>query len=320
MSNIILIIIIIILFFITISIELIYNINMHQILNPNLYTLPGIYINNKKYTNNIIKGINIAKNSSIVICSLARNISNIFETTKTRFEFICSHFANYKIVLFENDSIDDSRELLKKWSNQNSNVILLDCCDINNCNCEFKYKKLQGVNTERLGKMAYYRQQYLNYLIKNLSNYDYMLVADFDLDGNTNMNGIFDSLSFDNWGAISCNGKTILPGTFGLLKLSYDGISYIFEEEKFDDNHLKYISPYDRIILMTIKKKGHFFKVKSAFNGYTLYKIKSLIGCSYIGDDKLCEHVNLAQCLYNKNENFYINSFWTGYFNTQGIL
>lgn len=66
------------------------------------------------------------------------------------------------------------------------------------------------------------------------------------------------------------------------------------------------------------QEKNHFIEVKSAFNGYGIYKIKSLSDCSYIGNDNMCEHINLAKCLHDKGEKLFVNSYWLGYFNTQG--
>ena len=63
---------------------------------------------------------------------------------------------------------------------------------------------------------------------------------------------------------------------------------------------------------------SHYYQVKSAFNGYGLYKIKSLEGCSYISNSNACEHINLAKCLNDKGEKMFINYYWEGYFNRQG--
>ena len=62
----------------------------------------------------------------------------------------------------------------------------------------------------------------------------------------------------------------------------------------------------------------HFFEVKSAFNGYGIYKIKSILNCSYISNNNACEHINFAKCLHDKGEKIFINYYWKGYFNRQG--
>ncbi len=304
-------------------------INFHEYFNPDLYKLPTLLeipnVNDnekEEFIKNIEIGKYIANNSRIVICSLARNISEIFEKSKERMEYIVKNFKEYKIVIFENDSNDNSRELIKNWSKNNKNVILLNCCDLGNCECKLKTKtgyEYGGVSLDRFKKMALYRQQYIDYITKNLNDYDYMLVNDFDLDGNINIYGLFDCLSKKDWAAIFCNGRTPLFGTFGSITLAYDSIAFLLKDDNYNQNKYNIMYFINKTYEMNNElEKNHYFEVKSAFNGYGIYKIKSIIGCSYIGNNNLCEHVNLAKCLYDKNEKIYLNSYWTGYFNHQG--
>lgn len=322
--SLIIIIILIILIIISFSVEFNINYNFHEYLNPKIYNQYGnhtIY-NNSEYINNVVVGKKIALDTKIVICSLARNISNIFEKTKSRLEYIGSFFGEYKIVIFENDSSDNSRELLTSWTQSNKNVILLECCDFNSCDCKLKTKTGYGYGTfseERLSKMALYRQQYLNFVNKYFKHFDYMLVVDFDLDGCINVNGLFDSITKKDWGAIFCNGRISLPGTFGLKTIQYDCIAVLFMEDDYN------IKSYGLLEILNTALKmeyygynSHYYQVKSAFNGYGLYKIKSLEGCSYISNNNICEHINLAKCLDDKGEKMFINYYWEGYFNRQG--
>jgi hypothetical protein len=39
---------------------------------------------------------------------------------------------------------------------------------------------------------------------------------------------------------------------------------------------------------------------------------------TYIGNEKLCEHVNLNMCMHLNGEKIYINPLWKGYFTRQG--
>ena len=88
------------------------------------------------YKDNFLNTSNYKSNKTITICCLCRNISNIFSKSKIKLETIGKIFKSYQIVLFENDSSDNSRKLLKKWTQENKNVILLNCnvkdCKLNN--------------------------------------------------------------------------------------------------------------------------------------------------------------------------------------------
>lgn len=318
------ILIIVICAIISFCIEYSINYNFHEYFNPKLYNQYGTHLiyNNNEYMKNIVVGKNIASKSKIVICSLARNISKIFKKTKSRLEYICSYFDEYKIILFENDSSDNSRELIRNWSQSNRNVILLKCCDLGSCDCKLKTRTGYGYGTfsqERFSKMALYRQQYLNFVNIYYKHFDYMLVVDFDLDGCININGLFDSIAKKDWGAIFCNGRISLPGSFGLKTIPYDLIAILFMEDNYNIKSYGGFEILNKGFRMEYSGyNSHFYQVKSAFNGYGLYRIKSLEGCSYISNSNVCEHINLAECLYNKGEKMYINYYWDGYFNRQG--
>ena len=326
--SLIIILTIIILIVILFCIESNINYNFHEYFNPKLYNQYGNHLiyNNDEYIKNVIIGKNIASKSKIVICSLARNISDIFTKTKSRLEYIGSQFEEYKIVMFENDSFDNSRELIGDWTHTNNNVILLECCDLGNCYCELKNKTGYEYGTfskERLSKMALYRQQYLNFVNKYFKHFDYMLVMDFDLDGCINVNGLFDSIAKEDWGAIFCNGRVSLPSTFGLKTIPYDSMAVLFMEDNYNIKSYGFVEILNKSLKMEYSGyDSHFYQVKSAFNGYGLYKVKSLEGCSYISNNNTnmnaCEHINLAKCLHNKDEKIFINYYWDAYFNRQG--
>lgn len=301
--------------------------NFHEFMHPSLYghcNKDIIACNDDMVQRNVACGKAQASQSTIAICSLARNISPVFSKTRARLEYIGEQFLDYKIIVFENDSADNSRDLLHQWRLSNPNVILLDCCHVHSCECRLKTQTGYTYGTfskERLFQMAWFRQQYLDYVLKFHHDYDYMLVIDFDLDGCININGLFDSIAKKEWSAIFCNGRTSLPGTFGLKTCAYDPMAVVLLHEEYD--HVTYtISNLVRTIVKQeyYSNTNHFLSVKSSFNGCALYKIKSLKGCSYIprNNQYLCEHINLAKCLHEKGEKLFVNYYWVGYFNRQG--
>lgn len=304
------------------ELEALFKINFHQYFNPELYSniTHNMHINNKKIQPNINKGRKIAQNKKIVICALARNISSVFNKTYKKLEFIGKQFNNYKIVIFENDSSDNSRSLIRGWTTRNNNVILLDCCHMNSCNCHLKKKEgysLGQLSQKRISNMAMYREVYLDYVKKNYNHYDYMLVMDFDLDGNTNIEGLFYNLSYPGWDAIFINGQVSIPGTFGQILAPYDAMAYVSIKDDYEHNIslFKLIRNYIEMKYYTHNNK--MMPVKSAFNGYGLYKIKSIMNTSYLGNLQ-CEHLNLAQDMINNKKKLFINPGWIGYFNKQG--
>jgi hypothetical protein len=329
---------ILILFLVLHIIEYKMNINFHERLNRPIYKNNTFYLDkntlSKTSLENIQMGEKLCKEKNIVICCLLRNNSNIFEKSKRKLEFIGKNFGEYKIVLFENDSEDDTRDKIKNWSTENNNVILLDCSALGDYDCKLKLKKgydYGQLSMDRIRKMAIYREQYLNYVKNNYSDYDYMLVVDFDLDGNQNIDGIYNSIGKqEEWDAIFINGKFNLPGTFGLYTIMYDALAHVGENEdslKLDTSKyikffyflFKFIKFFGTDIKnIFINDKNNLIPVKSAFNGYGLYKISSIKNSSYMGDN-ICEHNNLNLSIYDKGGKLFINPLWIGYFKYDGV-
>jgi hypothetical protein len=316
-----------ILFFILWEIESYFNLKFYKYFFPKYYdddknselSIKNMY--SPKIDSEIKNGESIAKSSSIVICGLARNISHVLEKTQKKLEKIGSFFNKYHIVIFENDSTDNTREIIKKWSKENKNVTLIDCVDENGNSNECKFNLETGydmgaISLNRSKKMAVYREQYLNYVKKKFKHYDYMLVADLDIEGNMNYDGLFHSLSQNNWGGICINGRGNVPVFFGLLSMMYDTLAYVPKDS--DYNNIKY-NVFKNLFYSNyeILNSEKLIEVTSAFNGYSLYKIPYVINSTYIGDT-CCEHINLHINIIKNGGKIYINPLWTGYFNLQG--
>jgi len=244
-----------------------------------------------------------------------------------RLEFYGGLFADYRIVLFENDSSDRTRECAKQWSNTNKKVNLIECEGIEDCKYKSREQYGNGIlSHERINRMKWAREQYLNVVKTKYNEYDYMMVYDFDLDGNMCIDGLFETLAFPEWDAVFCNGRNPVPGTFGLKTFVYDGSPFVECDEPFKYNimtggKMDLVNGYLNMLRIAIKvdnSKKYFIKVNSAFNGVGIYKINaSLLNASYVnGPSFLCEHTILH---YTMNTNrMYISKNWIGYFPLQG--
>lgn len=318
------IIVLIVIILILPQIEVWTQINFHKLWYPEYYrglTFP-IRSTDPNVLNQIEMGKAIAGKSSIVICGLARNIKNNFVKIRERLTYIGQQFQDYRIICFENDSTDGSRELLEQWMIDNSHFILLNCDKWGSHRCQLKTLPgytLGFMSKKRMQNMAIYREEYLNYVKTYYSNFDYMLVCDFDLNGNQSMDGLYHSLAATNWTAIFINGHIPICGTYGLYTIMYDGLANIplNDNTPMKNKTLTNIICQTHIMNTRISSHSSLYEVKSAFNGYGLYKISSLTNVSYIGKPQ-CEHINLADSIRQNGGHLYINPLWKGYFNIQG--
>ena len=53
---------------------------------------------------------------TLVVCSIVRNAERGLVKNIPIIEEVCKHFKNYKIVVYENDSTDNTKSILKEWS------------------------------------------------------------------------------------------------------------------------------------------------------------------------------------------------------------
>jgi hypothetical protein len=307
------------------EIEISYNFKPYLYLYPELYdddTYSDVPLDKdeypKKVFDDIEKGKKIAQTTTIAICGLCRNTEESLQKMKKKLVNIGEKFKDYEIIVFENDSKDNTRKLLKEWTKENVKVTLLEC-EQENCILKEKHG-YDETNTRRLEKMAGFRERYLEYVKKKSNKFDYMLVVDMDLEGNQVLDGIFHSIGQDKeWGAIFINGRSPIP--FLNISFLYDTIAHVpidstslEKNDSFRNKLAIFKCNYD------LYNKTDLHEVISAFNGFGLYKVSALKNCSYKGKNDICEHVNLNLCMYLNGEKIYINPLWKGYFNRQGHL
>ena len=219
----------------------------HQLLNRHLYQKNILKLNdmtnetpNASYQQSVRRGWNNAKTKSIVMCCLCRNIEHVFFHNKIRLEKIGSCFAKYKIVVFENDSTDRSRALLKRWEYENRSVHLLSCYSFSKSHdCKLKTKtgyEYGALSNTRISKMAFYRNQYLKYAVTNYAHYDYMLCFDFDIQGGLYLDGMiknFDPRIETKWDALIASGYQGISIFQGGGTVLYDSLAYVGQNQSY---------------------------------------------------------------------------------------
>lgn len=80
---------------------------------------------NKYFKSLCVNGKERVKDKTIVFCGCIRNSASELLSNIPTLEEICDYFKDYRIVVVENNSIDNSKNILKQWSNRNPKVISL---------------------------------------------------------------------------------------------------------------------------------------------------------------------------------------------------
>lgn len=262
------------------------------------------------YNETISKGYIKMKNTKIIFCGLCINIENTSSILKKRFEHLGSYFNKYKVVIFENDSIDNTRNILKNISKENNNFDLIECDDVEDCKYNIIQAKDHGVFSEnRMKKMVKYRNKLLNHITRYYNDYDIICMVDYDISGPIDINGIAHSFGkYNMWDAVSAygiNGITLTAGN----PYYYDSIAY--KDEKYDiNNNIFDIIPI--FFKMNYLNVGDdLIKVNSGFAGLELIKmdvIKKGINYTPEDDKYTCEHIIFHNNMIKNNfKNIYIN-------------
>lgn len=298
------------------------NLSYFDLVNPALFNRTIIdkefvnrYVkipNSKKYEEKIKSGYENAKKKRIVLSGLARDVELRTPDSIKKLEGIGECFEDYRIVMFENDSDDDSRKLLQEWSDKNDKVILMDCCDEGSCDCKLKMTDSYSTGwagSKRIEKMRKYREKVLRYVTHHFYDFDYYLIYDFDLQGGIYLDGLITSFEKENWDMVFARGLQSMPKITNNRLILYDSLPYIPTNLSFThDKSLRYMFRKFDNDLGKKKVGSDFVRCKSGFNGLAIYKMKSIVDKTYTNTNFYCEHIDLNYDMYNKGfKNIFYN-------------
>lgn len=294
------------------------NYNFHEYMYQELYNNP--FMNSHSLLKN---NDDIILKKKIIITGLARNIENKIKKNIDNCVLIGSFFSEYKIIIFENDSNDDTRNIIKNIQSENKNVILIECEN----DCRFNERNLYDygiMNNNRINRMAFYRNIYLYYIYKYYPEYDYVFVIDFDIDGIIPISGIHHALRFDqDWSCICANGRSSIPGTFGCMDTMYDAMAYCntfsdIEDSKTSKSFMRLFYKYLNLLYISQKSDNNrYISVYSAFNGFCIYRLSDIYNIYYKYGYN-CEHISLHEQLIKNGKKIWIDMNLCIYVGHQG--
>ena len=222
---------------------------------------------------------------TFIICGLMKNNYEYIDLFKKKINklYDLKYLKLLKIIIYENDSVDNTLEQLKKLDN-NDLIILSEKNIDKGC---------------RIKNIAYGRNKLLEYIKDNNLNPNYLIMIDTD-DVITE----FNPMILDNIPKIK-EKWTMLGGNSNIY---YD--LFALRMGKMYNNNLDYLK-----LNKKEKLKRYFFRipfysklinVESCFNGIGVYKYKSIQNLKYYGNNKLCEHVYINRMILNNGGKIYI--------------
>ena len=242
-------------------------------------------INSEEYLSSLYLGADNAKNLNVVIAGLCRDTIDTIHQTMCRLQHMSSLFKSSKIVIYENDSCDGTSEVLKGYSLQNDNLILIQE-KLNNegykgFNTENLYQPTD-TSFERAEYLAGLRNMYLEEIRLIQTPIDYVIVVDLDLEGGWSYDGILNSFAYDSWSAMTGNGVL-----FRKKNTSHKNLTEAEYERLFFDTWAYRQYGNEKVLSSGDTNKLVFDRgesptaVFSNFNGIGIYKYDDLIRCEY---------------------------------------
>lgn len=278
-----------------------------------LFINQQIYIQMASYEQLYRQGIQYTQDKTVIFCGIVRDCAKNLSRNIPVIEKIAAYFKGYQVILFENNSKDRTKHILKTWSNANSNVHVF----INDFD-ESKYKNIpipveynSAFSKRRIQKMTDYRNMYLDHIEKNNILADYIIIVDMDVR-NIDIKGVLSSFGTDQqWDAIAANSHSLSPR---LKRRQHDAYALIEDGKEFMPQTEAMIDE-NRIGWSLLHKNMPFIRVASAYGGLTIYRYQAIQNLRYKIFDNLaggievrCEHFSLYQQMREKGYNkIYIN-------------
>ncbi len=290
----------------------------------------------RTYSQDIQKGTNTLKHKRIAVCVLARNCEKQIAKNMKRLRALEKKCAELRVYVLENDSVDNTRAVLKKYTyNSDMRVQLYDSAI-----CKEAYHHIVGetrshtnideimhsndrsITEIRMKRMALLRDGLL-YVVKKDAFVPHVLLQ-IDIDVHWfDVRGIIHSFaSYDEWDALNANGRLF---TFCQYALSYDlffdSYALLPYNTELKGNFTSYV--YNQYKYASLKKGQPHYPVYSAFGGislqkYPLIKDESYYKSAEIYNFECCEHVSWYKYLREKyGMRIYINPSMLVHYNSR---
>lgn len=236
-----------------------------------------------EYKKLVARGRQVMKERKVVITGLARNIAPVLGKTMARIERTGAMFDDYRVVVFENDSRDNTAEQLKVWARINPNVRAISERLGDPVN--------PGIRClDRATRMAKYRSACRDYLLENWPDYDDVIVVDMDLPGGWSYDGIANTFGQEiEWDFVGSNG---------IIHKEYKGL--LNKPLYYDVWAFRWLGSWSPVFAQQLNPRywprgEPMLRVNSCFGGLGVYKMNSVFAGTYAGTD--CEHVPFHQSM-----------------------
>ena len=239
----------------------------------------------EEYERLVRVGYQRMRDRRVVIAGLARDLESILPLTIRRIEQLGQLFADYRVVIYENDSTDRTAELLRAWARDNPRVLAV---------CETLTDPVNPPTRclSRAARMASYRARCQQAIRERWATFDHACLVDMDVQGGWSLDGVAHTLAHDDWDFV---------GSYGVIyrrHLARPNALVHYDAWAFRDDE-QFTPLSTKAVNHRLYHRGQPLQpVTSCFGGLGIYRMPVYLAGHYDGSD--VEHVSFHRDLYRQ--------------------
>ncbi len=199
----------------------------------------------------------------VLICGVCKDIESAVPYVIENAELLGTYFSDYRVIIYENNSADNTAILLTEWAKRNKNVI-------------FVSEILDDISSiSRTENIARARNKVLDIIKDEYAEYEYLINVDLDFQCAWPIDEILKTIkSQKKWDCVSANG---LWRNIYWDRYAYRSKKHPFGPELIGDDWWGTFHP-----LFSVGGE-EWLPVYSAFGGLAIYKTATVINFRYSG-------------------------------------
>ena len=223
------------------------------------------------------------KKEKILIGGTCKNIEHAIPNMILKIESLGKHFKDYRVIIYENNSTDNTPKLLQEWSKKNLKLTVIS----EKLSPEQLRERTRGHAKKdgapcRMELIAYGRNQILKQAFRDeFNDFKFFLITDLDFKIGWQVKDVLSCFLLQKeWDCLAANSITL-----GIFSSNYYD-RYAYRDKQFPLGPEligeEFWNDIKRLPIR-IEPGTNLKKVYSAFGGAALYKKEALKDCEYSG-------------------------------------
>jgi hypothetical protein len=243
-------------------------------------------------------------NDSVIVLACGRDVAEAVPIFRTNLYSILKLFKDYRVLLGESDSKDNTLMSFRHWKDEDSKIYV------------HTYGNLSTTYSKnRAHRIAYCRNDLLQTVQKNnwINEARFLLVMDIDINANPilTVENFLTNFEYDtrDWAVMTASQTKLYYDVWAVRThtLNYDCWEVVDPLKYNEIGRKMYVNVHTK----PIPREFGLIPVRSAFGGFGVYQTVYLNGCYYEAFDQTikqkCEHISFHDCVISNGGKIFIN-------------